>query len=103
MAYYNFVVITWGLLFSILFNFHTTDFTARHRQWATQVTSSNLSLNLSLLYNFDAMYTVYNNKKKREYRVSRNFSEALNLALLVRLLSSLKLCITNNTSCLEIR
>ena len=36
------------------------------------------------------------------YHISRNFSKDLILALLVRLFSSLKLCIANNTSCLEI-
>ena len=36
------------------------------------------------------------------YRLSRNFSEDLILALLVRLFSSLKLCIANNTTRLDI-
>ena len=36
------------------------------------------------------------------YCISRNFSEDLILALLVRLFSLLKLCIANNTSHLEI-
>ena len=42
------------------------------------------------------------NVKSDKYRISRNFSEDLILALLARLFSSLKLCIANNTSCLEI-